>query len=230
MKRGFFMRKIIVFASLFMLTFLLACGDSKEEVKEEQTFEITAEEKVDNDEVVMYLNGEEVTGDRYNLAYLQTKVQLFQLGQDVSDQAEIKELALEALLEQELLQQDASEKGIEIAEEDVEAELSVIKSESQDSFDAFLETYNFDEDSYKMMLSFAMLYDKYIADQFPKIEVTDEEVEEAYDEIKSENEEIAALEDIKESLRSGLARQKESEKMQERIDSLKDKAEIETNI
>lgn len=224
------MRKIIVFASLFMLTFLLACGDSKEEVKEEQTFEITAEEKVDNDEVVMYLNGEEVTGDRYNLAYLQTKVQLFQLGQDVSDQAEIKELALEALLEQELLQQDASEKGIEIAEEDVEAELSVIKSESQDSFDAFLETYNFDEDSYKMMLSFAMLYDKYIADQFPKIEVTDEEVEEAYDEIKSENEEIAALEDIKESLRSGLAKQKEGEKMQERIDSLKDKAEIETNI
>ncbi|HLS20606.1 MAG TPA: SurA N-terminal domain-containing protein [Bacillota bacterium] len=224
------MRKILLFTALFSLTFLLACGDSKEEVQEEQTFEITTEEKVDHDEVVMYLNGEEVTGDRYNLAYLQTKVQLFQLGQDVSDQEEIKQLALEALLEQELLQQDATEKGIEVAEEDVEEELSLIKSESQDSFDAFLEAYSFDESSYKMMLSFAMLYDKYIADQFPNIEVTDEEVEAAYDEIKSDNEEIAAFEDIKESLRSGLARQKESEKMQERIDSLKDKAEIETNI
>src|SRR5699024_3547610 len=107
MKRGFFMRKIMLFAALSSLTFLLACGDSKEEeTQEEITLEITAEEKYTEDEVVMYLNGVEVTGDRYNIAYLQTKVQLFQFGQDVSDLEEIKQLSLDALVDQELLQQD----------------------------------------------------------------------------------------------------------------------------
>src|SRR5690625_4176937 len=130
------MRKILLVVAMLSLTFLLACGDSKEEVEEqEQTFEITADEQVDQDEVVMYLNGEEITGDRYNLVYLQMKAQLFQFGQDVSDQEEIKQLALDALLEQELLQQDAKEKGIEVPEEDVEEELSHIKSESGETFE-----------------------------------------------------------------------------------------------
>ncbi|HLS06976.1 MAG TPA: SurA N-terminal domain-containing protein [Bacillota bacterium] len=224
------MRKILLFTALLSLTFLFACGDSKEDEAGEQTFEITDEEKVGQDEVVMYLNGEEVTGDKYNLAYLQTKVQLFQFEQDVSDQEVLKDLALDVLLEQELLHQEAAEKGIEVTEEDVEEELSLIKSESRETFDAFLDTYSFDEDSYKMMLSNAMLYDKYITEQFPNIEITDEEIEEAYEEIKSENEDVADLEEIEESLRGGLAKQKESEKMQELIESLKEEAEIETKI
>jgi len=225
------MRKILLVVAMLSLTFLLACGDSKEEVEEqEQTFEITADEQVDQDEVVMYLNGEEITGDRYNLVYLQMKAQLFQFGQDVSDQEEIKQLALDALLEQELLQQDAKEKGIEVPEEDVEEELSHIKSEGGETFEQYLKEYYFDEESYKTMLSFAMLYEKYIEDQFPNIEVSDAEVKKAYDELKSENEDIADFEEIKESLRSGLAKQKENEKMQERIDALKEEAELKTNI
>lgn len=232
-KRGLFMRRFLLFVAVLSLTFLLACGDSKEEAAEKeeaQSFEITTEEKVDQDEVIMYLNGEEITGDRYNLVYLQMKIQLFQLGEDVSEHEEIKDLALDALLEQELLQQDAKEKGIEVSEEDVEEELSMIKSESGETFEQYLEEYHFDEESYKTMLSFAMLYEKYIEDQFSDIDVKDEEVKEAYDELKSANEEIADFDEVKESLRTGLIRQKENEKMQERIEALKEKAEIETNI
>lgn len=225
------MRKIFIFAALLSLTFLLACGSSEtEEVEEHPTFDITEAEKVDPEEVVMHLNDVEVLGDRYNLAYLQIKVQLFQYGQDVSDLEDIKELALEALIEQEVLLQDATEKGIEVSEADVEDEIDLIKTESLDSFEAFLETYKFDEDSYKMMLSFAMLYDKYVKDQFPDIDVSEEEITEAYEELKSENADLADLEEIKDSLRAGLIQQKENEKVQERLDSLKDQADIEVNI
>lgn len=227
------MRKFLLFVAILGLTFLIACGGSEEteeKTTEEQTFEITAEELVDQEDIVMYLNGEPVTGERYNLVYLQMKVQLFQLGQDVSDLADIKEKALDALTEQELLQQDADAKGIEVLEEDVEEELSLIKSESGETFEQYLEQYHFDEDSYKTMLAFAMLYEKYVEEQFPNIEVSDEEVEEAYEELKKDHDDIAALDEIKESLRTGLAKQKESEKMQERIDTLKEAADIETNI
>src|SRR5699024_8241924 len=102
-KRGFLMRKILLFAALFSLTFLLACGSSKtDEVEELPTFDITDAEKVNPDEVVMQLNGQEVLGDCYNLAYLQIKIQLFQYGQDVSDLEGIKEQAIKALVEQEV--------------------------------------------------------------------------------------------------------------------------------
>src|SRR5699024_5812294 len=110
----------------------------------------------------------------------------------------------------------------------VEEELSAIKSESQESFDAFLDTFHFTEDLYKMMLSHAMLYDQYLVEQFPDVEVSDAEVEEAYEELKGENEEIASLDEIEDSLREGLLRQKEAEKMQERIEQLKEKSDIET--
>lgn len=230
-KRGFLMRKILLFAALLSLTFLLACGSSKtDEVEEHPNFDITDAEKVDPDEVVMHLNGQEVHGDRYNLAYLQIKVQLFQYGQDVSKLEDIQERAIEALVEQEVLLQDATEKGIEVTDAEIEDEMDLIKTESLDSFEAFLETYKFDEDSYKMMLSFAMLYDQYVKDQFPNIDVSEEEIEEAYDQLKSENEDLADLEDIKDSLRAGLIQQKENEKVQERLDSLKDQADIEVNI
>src|SRR5690625_136042 len=230
-KRGLLMRKIFLFAALFSLTFLLACGSSEtDEVEEQPTFDITAAEKVDPEKVVMQLNGEEVLGDRYNLAYLQIKVQLFQYGQDVSNLDDVKELAIEALIEQEVLLQDATEKGIEVADADVEAEMELIKTESLDSFETFLETYKFDEESYKMMLSFAMLYDQYVKDQFADIDVAEEEIEDAYAQLKSENEELADLADIKDSLRAGLIQQKENEMVQERIDDLKEQAEIEMNI
>lgn len=225
--------RLILITALLSLTFLVACGDAKEEETEgDETFEITEEEKVADDEVVAHLNGEEVKGDRYNLAYLQTKLQLFQLGEDTKDLEFVKEFALDTLIDQELVYQDALEKGIEVSEEEVESELSEIKSdpEMKEGLESYIDMYGFTEDKYKEMLSFSMLYDKYVEAEFPDLEVSDEEIEEAYEQLKSTIEDLDPLEDIEESLRMSLIHEKQAQKMQERMDELKEKAEIEINI
>lgn len=213
---------------------LTACGsddtDEQSDGNGQGTFEITEDEKIADDEVVLNINGTDVMGDRYNLAYLQTKAQLFQFGEDTSDRESLKELALNALVEQQLLEQDADEKGVEVSEEEIESEFESIKSDDEEHFESFLEEYHFTEDTFKMQLSFAMLYDKYIESVFPNIEVSDEEIEDVYNDLKSENEDIADLEDIKDFLRAELTHRKEGEKMQERIEELKEEADIETKI
>jgi len=228
------MKRRITLISLLVFTMLLAAcgGDSTEEPKpeEEQSFEVTDDEKVDDDEVVAHINGTDVTGDEYNLAYLQTKVQLFQLGEDVDDQDSVRERALDALVERELLKQDAEEKGVEISEEEIDSEIEEIKQEDEEQFKSFLDEYHFTESSFKMQLAFEMLYDKYVAEEFPDIDVSEKEVEEFYQEIKDENEDIGELEDVEDMLKTGLKQEKEGEKMQERIEELKEKAEVDMKI
>src|SRR5699024_4660292 len=232
-----FMKRLFFLACTLSLAMMLAaCGgndeseESPEGIEQEQTFELSEDEKVNDEEIVVNVNGSDVTGDRYNLAYLQTKAQLFQYGQDTSDKDSVKDLALDALVEQELLEQDAQEKGVEVSEEEIESEFETIKSEDEDRFKDFLDEYHFTEESVKLQLSFAMLYDKYIETEFPDIEVTEEELEETYNELKEQNEELADLEEIEDLLRTELTQQKEAEKMQERIEDLKGKADIEKKI
>src|SRR5690625_5622130 len=75
-----------------------------------------------------------------------------QQGQDVSDQDTIKEQVLDALVERELIMQDATEQGIDVSEKDVESELDTIKSENEEQFTMVLDQFNLTEDDYKEQL------------------------------------------------------------------------------
>lgn len=216
------------------LSILVACGSS-DDVEDadqlEQTFEINEDEKVDPDEIVMKLNDEEIDGERYNLAYLQTKIQFFQFDLDMNDHEQIQSVALDTLIRQELIRQDAAELGIEVSDETVEDQLEQIKEENKEGYEAYLETFDFSEQYYKMEIADILLQKKYIEEQFPNIEVTEEEVQEAYDEIKNESdEEIPELAEVESSIRQSLIQQKEIEKMEKRLEELEEKADIETLI
>src|SRR5690625_7501313 len=96
-------RRLIITVALSLAVILAACGgDSTDEGESaEQTFQLTDEEKVGDDDIVANINGTDITGDKYNLAYLQTKVQLHQFGQDTEDKESLQEFAMNALVEQE---------------------------------------------------------------------------------------------------------------------------------
>src|SRR5699024_1598010 len=136
------------------------------------------------------------------------KVQLFQLGEDVDDQDSVRERALDALVERELLKQDAEEKGVEISEEEIDSEIEEIKQEDDEQFKSFLDEYHFTESSFKMQLAFEMLYDRYVAEELLDTDVSEKELEGFYQEIKDENENIVELEDVEDMLKTGLNHQK----------------------
>src|SRR5690625_1508522 len=233
-------RLMMVFTTLSLAIGLVACSnkttnkDTNEiadiqstEEDTNQEIEFNDDEKINEDKIVANINDVEVTGEMYNLIYVQTKIQLDQFGQDVSDLEYVKELTIDGLINQEIIRQDAKKEGIVVTEEELNSEFESIKSDNEERFQAFLERYHLTEQAFKDQLLFALTHDKYIESELPPIEVTDEEVEEAYDEIKKDNKDIANLEDVEDQLKNEMIIQKEQESLQKRIEELKKQASIE---
>lgn len=233
------MNRLLILLTIVSLTIVLvACGsktsnkDKKENVQEteemtNQEVEFIDDEKVSEDKIVAHINDVEVTGEMYNLIYVQTKIQLHQFGQDVNNLKHVKNIAIDGLINQEIIRQDAKNAGIVVTDEEITAEFEAIKSDNEERFQAFLERYHLTEKAFKDQLLFALTHDQYIESELPPIKVTDEEVEEAYDELKKDNKDIAKLEDVEEQLRREMIIQKEQESLQKRIEELKEQASIE---
>src|SRR5699024_7392819 len=181
MLKGDLMMKKYMFAFMtFLLTMVLvACGNDEEQSEDamQPELEITEEEKVAEDEVVAVVNGEEVTGDIYNIVYSQLKLYSVQFGQEV-DEEEMKELTMESVIDRQLLFQEASEEGIEITDEEATAEIETIKEENPDVLETLLGQFQLTEEGFKEQLKFELTMYEYM-DQIIEVTVTDEEVEEA---------------------------------------------------
>lgn len=235
------MRKILISIFVVALTLTLgACGNKKDnddqqgqeqepEPSEEQTFAIDEDEMVENEKVVATVNGKELVGDIYNFVYTETKIQLYNYGQDISDKEKVKELVLNALVEQELITQDAKERGIDVSEEEIDTEFDSLFEENDEELQSFLDEYQLQEKAFKEQLTFSLIFEKYI-DSAVSADITDEEVEEMYDELKSENEEMPELDEIKENLREQMVMQKEQELLRDIVDDLKEQATIDMKI
>lgn len=218
------MKRLIVIAfALTMALFLAACGDNSEEVEEPgaidgsqievdpEDAEVSEEEKVDADIVVVSINGNDITGDAYNDLYAQTKSILAYQGQDTSDQEELQEHVMNALVERELLAEEANKEGINISEEAVEK----FKDENEERYEAVLEQYNLTSEEYDKQLAFELLLDEYVTTVFPVSEVTDEEIKELYDEAKEGTDGLPELEEVEEQLKEMFVLQQVTEKMKE---------------
>ncbi|API92900.1 MULTISPECIES: SurA N-terminal domain-containing protein [unclassified Virgibacillus] len=241
------MKKWIIFALTLTLAMVLAaCGGDNEEDKtaqqEEQQEEgntedggkqpepvkITDEEKVDKGKAVVSVNGEEIKGDRYNPAYLQLKTMNTQFNQDV-DNDQLKQQTIDMLINQQLINQDASDKGIEVSDDEVQKEFDTIKKEGAERLNTALEQFQLNEDQFKSMLRDNLITSQYLESEFD-IKVTDKEVEDYYKQIKEQSEEIGKLEDLKDRIKQTLKEEKTNEQLQKRVDALKKDAKVETFI
>lgn len=224
-----FMRKTFMRIVVFSLVvFLVACGSKTEE---KESLEFTDEEIVKDDQIVATINGTEITGEEYNSIYVQTKVRLHQYRQDVSDLDFLKERTLNTLIDQELLRQDARRIGISVSEEEVQNRFTEAKEEvSEEQFSSFLEQNQLTETEFKDQLYLAILHEKYLQSEMPKIEITEEEIKELYEEKKDENKNFPDYEDIAEMLKQEIMMQKEQAAFQGKIEQLRKNAEIEIMI
>jgi|SRR5699024_1591778 len=229
---------LIVTASLAIT--LAACGadsadeenQGEENVAEQANaeVEVTEDEKVDDEEVVVNINDAGVKGTQYNLIYAQTKMQMHQFGQDINDLDSIKENTLEELIAQELVKQDAKEQGVEVSDEEVQTEFDNFKEENEEELQSYLDEFELTEETFKDQLFFSLVLDKYLDEQIEVDEVSDEEAKEMYDNLKEQNEEIAEYDELEDDIKSSLENQQAQEKLQVKLEELKESADIEKLI
>ncbi|APC47026.1 SurA N-terminal domain-containing protein [Virgibacillus halodenitrificans] len=241
------MKKIImVLVALTFTIVLAACGDNEEEnakkdeqqsankteeqaQPQEQNVEVTEKEKVDEKTPVVSINGEEIKGETYNPLYMQIKMQMAQFGQDVSDVTAVKDQTLNMIVEQKLIRNDAKDKGLEVTDKEVQKEFDTIKEQNGDQLKKVLKQFKMSEEDFKNQLANDLVTQKYIDSEID-VKVTDKEIEEYYNKIKEQNEEIGKLKEVKEPIKSQLKKDKTSKKLQEKVKKLKEDAEVEKMI
>lgn len=226
-----FMKKWLITVTIFLLMLaLVACGskDDEEEVtpSEPEEVEVTEEERVPDDEVVLEIDGEEVKGTTYNHLYKNNKI-IQSANGTLDNLDDVKQDTIDQIIYQTLLTQDAANKGIEVTDEEFDEEYDFIKEENSEGLELLLEQFQMTEEAFKDELRHNILYQKYIEAEFDDVEISKEDVQEVYDEIKEDSENIPPLEDIRENLELQLKDKQIQELVQKRIEALKEKATIE---
>lgn len=224
------MKKYIVGLIFFLVIInLVACSDDNTVgEKGNQSVEVTEEEKLPADEVVVVVNGEEVTGKTYNLVYTQEKLYKSQFEEDI-DLEDIKESTINLIIDRQILFQEAKKEGIEITEEQASKELKRIKEESPETLETLLAQFQITEEDFKEQLIYELTMFEYM-DKVIEVSVSEEELEEYYKKAKEGNEDIPEYEEIKHSLRSQLTELKTQEALQTKIDEARENAKIDKKI
>lgn len=224
-------KKLITFLGLTVLSLLLvacASGDEGEKAQQVELPQITDEEKLSEDELVVTVNDEEVTGETYNLVYTQLKLHAVQTGQDYTDE-ELQELTLDSVIDRQLLIQQAEKDGIVITDEDAREEMELLKQENEAGFETMLEQYQLTESLFHHQLIFEMTMNEYLREVI-NVEVTNEEVKEVYEEAKAENENLPELVEIHDTLKGQIESQKRNEKLQAQVDEFREQSDIELHL
>ncbi|HAM81577.1 MAG TPA: hypothetical protein DCO80_12300 [Ornithinibacillus sp.] len=229
------MKKVIAILAIALLLLVAACGkEDKEENanKEVKPEEVTMDkdEVVDNNKVVVRINDKDITGDLYNAVYLQGKLRAVQFGQDISEKEKMKELALNEIIAQELIKQDANKQGITVSEEDIQKEYDDLKSEDEKKFKEYLKQYKLTEKIVKEQILFTHILNQYVDKEIQIDEVTEEDAKEAYDKLKKEMDDIPKYEDAESTIKANLKQQREADALQVKVEELKETATIEKHI
>ncbi|WP_233569569.1 SurA N-terminal domain-containing protein [Planomicrobium sp. Y74] len=240
-----------------------ACGNADENTNEEETAteEQATEEQAAEDngetaeqpempepdlegvpDVVAEVNGEEIKKEEFENAYVgqfqQMAMQAQMSGQEV-DQAQLKEQVAESLVSQRLLVQETENREIEASEEEVNETLTALAEQngmaSSEEFLAALKEQDLSEEEVREQVASQVKVDKLIAEETGDAEVSEEELQEFYDQVKAQQEEmggeeIPPLEDIKSELEAQLLQQKENEAVQALVAELREGAEVTINI
>ncbi|MBT2652864.1 MULTISPECIES: SurA N-terminal domain-containing protein [Oceanobacillus] len=239
------MKKWTLLIILSLTMFLVACSDDEAEsdeqanqaenqedqAQQQEPLEISDEEVVNEGESVVVVNGSEVNGTTYNAAYSLVKSMMHQSGQDTSDLDALKDQTVDFLVEQELMLQEANNVGIEVTDEELEEELKAYKeSADEGQFNTMLEQLNMTEENFKNQLRYDLTTMEYVEQEF-EVEVTDKEVEELYNQMTEQSEgEAQELSEVEDQLRASIEQQKQQQQYAQKVEELKESAEIDKKI
>lgn len=223
---------------------LTACGgdgdvENEEEIGEES--EVNTDEMVNFDDVpdiIATVNGEDIDKELY-VATIKQQVEMLPaqgIGLE-SEEAQnfvtmLKEQLLEQLINEEVLVQAAAKEGIEVSEEEVEAEFDalVAQFESEEQLEAALEEQGVTMEEMRADIATFLKREKYI-DAHTTMEAVDEaELQAAYDELIAmhgeDGEDVPTFDEYKDDLELQLQYEQKQEQLAELVQQLRDASEI----
>lgn len=236
-------------APLLLALALGACSDSEEAApKEETTKEETAastEQPAEQEsklklpaekDVVVVVNDEKVLGNVYNSVAHQLESSLATQGKDTAEAENadlIKEQAITVIVGNKLILQDAEKKGYSAEDAAVEERLEELKGQFEDekAMNAALKENGYTLEDMESQLREQITYENYVAKEVKAAEVTDKEVQEAYDGFaETAGEEAPAFEEMEPTIRQSLEQQNTQKAVYDRIEELKETAKIDVKI
>lgn len=246
-----FLLSIAAVAAAFSLAACGADGDDEQATEDapqsqEQGDQAMPEPELDNiPDVVAVVDEEEISGDafaeNYEAQFQQLTMQAAMAGQE-PDQDQLKEQALEMMINSELLVDEAEEQGFSASDEDVDEYLADMAEanqvESSDALMEELEAQGLSEERIREDLHSQVMIDQ-VVDTLDVEEPSEEELQEMYDaqveQLEAMNEQVEedqaqeapSFEELEPELEQQVTQQNENEAIATLLDDLRDDAEIE---
>ncbi|MBS4190519.1 SurA N-terminal domain-containing protein [Bacillus sp. FJAT-49705] len=196
-------------------------------------------QQVDEKKTVAIVNDKKILGSDYNSALASTQGQMLQMGQDPTskDAAEqVKKQTIDSLVGQALLLLETDKKGYKVSKADINKQLDETKKQfkTEEEFKAALKESGMDMKTLETQIADDIKLKQYIEKEVPAGEITDEEIQKAYDQYaeqgKSTGQEVPMLEEVKPQIEQALQQQKQQEKLVHQVEELKKNAKIDIKI
>lgn len=217
----------------------------------EEGMEMPEPDTEDIPEVVATVNGEDITGEEFIPLYEQQFQQMAmqsQMSGEQPDEEAIREQSLDSLVSTELLRQDAQ--GYEASEEEIEELLEdTAEQGGLESVDELVQTYEEQGDTEEDLREDAadqVRIDK-VVDGLEVPEPTEEELQEAYEEMEAQQEmmaeaqggeeqggeaaeELPPFEEVRDQLEEQVIQEDQNQVVMEHVDQLREAADVETHL
>lgn len=194
---------------------------------------------------VAEVNGTEISRDEFlsvfDNQYQQMSMQAQMTGQPV-DEAQLRELTMEGLVGTELLTQEADNRGIEVSDDEVRAELAEFAERNQVSTDEFIEAMGgqgLDREDVLDQIDKQLRVEKLIVAEYGGFEVTDAEVRAAYEQIAQQQGmaggaagggELPPLEQVRDQVEEQVRAEQEAGAMDELSQKLRQDADVTVHL
>lgn len=183
--------------------------------------------------VLALVNGEEIMFDRFDALKSQIISQQG-LDQGSLDEETVKQIEfqiIDELITQVLLKQEADKSGIIVTPEEVgeQLDLLIMQIGGEKTFKQALLMENISEEELREQLNTQLMIQKYLEEKIDtsSIVVTDEEVEEVYEQEVARNEEVPELEDARGQIEGQIFQQKQYNLVEQFIQQLIEQADVE---
>jgi peptidyl-prolyl cis-trans isomerase SurA len=233
---------------------LSACGGDGESESsassDEQSSESSAPTGSEADltgipDVVAEVNGEEVTKEEFAAPYQaqlqQATMQAQMGGGEAPDEKALQEQTANGLVDAELLKQEAESRGIEVSDDQVDAQLTELAEQNQlDSAQALLdalEEQGTSEDQARSQVETQVLVEGLVEDEAGDIQPTEEDLRALYQQVKQQQSQagqagqpVPPYAKAKPQLEQQAVSQEQNRIAQQLVDELRQDADITINL
>lgn len=224
-----------------------AAGDPAGDPAEDPHGEMPEPDTEDIPDIVAEVNGEEITKEEFEGVYQDAFMQQMQQAQMTGEEADEEQLqqdVAESMVGTELLLQEAEERDYEASDEEIEEMLDEIAAqsgmESGDELLAALEEQGMDTEDAMEEIETQIKMEKVIEDEAGEAEISDEELEEMYDQLVAQQEEMAgdggeemeipSFEEIKPELEAQAQSEQQAEQTEAVVDELREDADVTVHL